>query len=90
LAAKADFRSFPSPGRGPDKDIHAYRICPKNDAVWNYAFALDSDQPERSLPLKRLSVPSGSRPWDSNPPLGLEVKACRILNWNMAGTQNIR
>jgi len=85
LPVEADFRAFHPPAHGPGKDIQAYRLFPKNDAVWNYAFMLDPDHPQQSLSLKKLPVPAGSRPWDSHPPIGLEVKARRALNWQMAG-----
>jgi hypothetical protein len=37
------------------------------------------------LTLKKLASVAGSQFWDSNPPIGLEVKARRVLNWHMKG-----
>jgi hypothetical protein len=85
LPVASDFRPFSPPSHGPGKDIRAYRVFPASTAVWNYAYELDANQPERSLKLVRLPVPADSRPWDDHPPIGLEVKARRVLNWGMAG-----
>jgi len=84
LPVEADRRQFVPPAHGPGEDIKAYRLFPK-DAVWNYALILNVDHPETSLTLKKLPAVAGSRPWDSNPLIGLEVRARRVLNWRMEG-----
>jgi hypothetical protein len=88
LGVPADWQQFEAPAYGwapTSPDIKSYRLFPKSDAVWNYALILDAEHPERSMTLKKLSVSLASRPWDSNPPIGLEVKARRVLNWRMEG-----
>jgi DUF1680 family protein len=85
LPVDTDWQLFTPPAHGPGQDIKAYRLFPKRDAVWNYALILDADHPEKSLTLKKLPTLTGSRPWDSNPPIGLEVAARRVLNWRMEG-----
>ncbi len=84
LPVDTDWRQFVPPAHGPGQDIKAYRLFPKSDA-WNYALILNADHPEMSLTLKKLPTVAGGRPWDSNPPIGLEVKARRVLNWRMEG-----
>lgn len=88
LPVETDFRLFPPPAHAPGKDIQAYRLFPKDDAVWNYAYILDPRQPDQYLTLKKLPVPPDSKPWDSHPPIGLQIKARRISNWRMAGAPN--
>ena len=85
LPVDTDWQQFEPPAHGPGQDIKAYRLFPKRDAVWSYALILDVDHPEKSLTLKKLPTMTGSRPWDSNPPIGLEVAARRVLNWRMEG-----
>ena len=84
LPVDTDWRQFTPPAHGPGEDIKAYRLFPKTND-WNYALIVNPDHPESSLTLKRLPTVAGSRPWDSNPPVGLEVKARRVLNWRMEG-----
>jgi hypothetical protein len=84
LPVEADWRQFTPPAHGPGENIRAYRLFPKN-GMWNYALIVDADHPELSLTLRKLPAVAGSRPWDSNPPVGLEVKARRVLNWRMEG-----
>ena len=88
LPVETDFRLFPPPAHAPGKDIQAYRLFPKDGAVWNYAYILDPSQPDQYLTLKKLPVSADSKPWDSHPPIGLEIKARRISNWGMAGEPN--
>ena len=88
LAVPPEWQQFEASSYGmapTSPDIESYRLFPKRDAVWNYALILDREHPERSLTLTKLSVPPESRPFDSNPPIGLEVKARRVLNWRMEG-----
>jgi DUF1680 family protein len=84
LPVDADWRQFVPPAHGPGEDIKAYRLFPK-ESNWNYALILNAEHPESSLTLKKLPAVAGSRPWDSNPPIGLEAKARRVLNWRMEG-----
>jgi DUF1680 family protein len=84
LPVEPDWRPFVPPAHGPGEDIKAFRLFPKK-SDWNYALILNSDHPESSLTLKKFPAVVGSRPWDSNPPIGLEVKARRVLNWRMEG-----
>jgi len=84
LPVAADWRPFVPPAHGPGENIKAYRLFPK-DAAWNYALIINEDHPETNLTLRKLPAVAGSRPWDSNPPVGLEVKARRVLNWRMEG-----
>ena len=85
LPVDTDWQQFEPSKHGPGQDVKTYRLFPKKDAVWSYALILDADHPERSLTLKKLPTVAGSRPWDSNPPIGLEVAARRVLNWRMEG-----
>jgi DUF1680 family protein len=80
LPVAEDWRSFPPPAQGPGRDAFAYRVLPAPGAAWNYALAVDPDHPERGVAPARLPVPAGARPWES-PPLGLKVKARKVLNW---------
>ncbi len=85
LPVQEDWQSFTAPAHGPGQDIKSYRLLPKAGAVWNYALIVDRDHPERSLSLRKLSVPDNAQPWGVHPPVGLEVKARRVLNWQMEG-----
>jgi len=85
LPVQEDWQPFKEPGHGPGKDIQSWRLFPKQGAVWNYALIVDRNHPEKSLRLRKLSVPEGAAPWGPHPPVGLEVKARRVLNWLMAG-----
>jgi DUF1680 family protein len=78
---------FKAPDHGPGKeeDIKSYRLLPENNAAWNYALMVDRDHLERDLELKQLEVPKDARPWDGSSPIGLSVKARRVLNWQMEG-----
>jgi hypothetical protein len=84
LPVDTDWRQFVPPAHGPGQDIKAFRLFPKQ-AEWNYALILNGDRPEMSLALTKLPTVAGSRPWDGNPTIGLEVKARRVLNWRMEG-----
>jgi DUF1680 family protein len=88
LGVPADWQPFEAPSYGmapTSPEIKSYRLFAKGDAAWNYALIVDPEQPELSLTLKKLPVPPESRPFDSNPPIGLEAKARRVLNWRMEG-----
>jgi len=85
LPVEEDWQTFTAPAHGPGQGIKSARLVAKEGAAWNYAVIVDRDHPERSLRLKKLSVPESAVPWDSHPPLGLEVKARRVLNWRMEG-----
>lgn len=78
---------FKAPDHGPgrEEDIKSYRLLPENNAAWNYALMIDRDHPARDLELKQLEVPQNARPWDGSSPIGLSVKARRVLNWKMEG-----
>jgi len=85
LPVPEDWRSFVAPAHGPGQDIKSCRVFPKEGTVWNYALIIDHDNPDRSLSLRKLSVPDDAPPWGPHPPVGLEVKARRVLNWQMEG-----
>ena len=85
LPVEPDWRQFTPPAHGPGENIRAYRLFPNDAASWNYALIINADHPEMSLTLKKLPTVADSRPWDANPPVGLEVKARRVLNWRMEG-----
>jgi DUF1680 family protein len=84
LPVKEDWRPFTPPAQGPGHDVVAYRIFPAEGAEWNYALVLKPEHPEDSFTLVRLPVPTGARPWEHSP-IGLQVKARKVLNWFMEG-----
>ena len=85
LPVEEDWRTFAAPAHGPGQDITSCRIFPKEGAVWNYALWVDRDHPEKDLRLRKLAVPEDAQPWGPHAPIGLEVKARRVLNWQMEG-----
>ncbi len=80
---------FTPPGSAPTQAperIVAWRVLPSKAAVWNYAVARPGSQETESAPtLVRLDVPRNARPWE-HAPVGLRVRARRVLNWQMEGT----
>lgn len=84
LPVAEDWRQFTPPSQGPGHDVVAYRVFPAEGAEWNYALVLKAEHPEQSFTPVRVPVPAGSRPWE-HPPIGLEVKARKVLNWFMEG-----
>ena len=85
LPVAEDWRTFTAPAHGPGQGVKDCRLFPKEGAVWNYALIVDRDHPERDLKLRKLPVPEDAQPWGPHPPVGLEVKARRVLNWLMEG-----
>ena len=85
LPVQEDWQSFVAPAHGPGQGIESCRVLVKEGAAWNYALVIDRDHPEQSLSLRKLEVPEGAQPFDTHPPIGLEVKARRVLNWKMEG-----
>lgn len=67
--------------------IMSYRILPDPDAEWNYALVINGERIEDSFTLTPIRVPPDGRPWE-HPPLGLRVKARRVLNWRMDGEED--
>jgi hypothetical protein len=88
LPVTAQWLPFTPPAHAPGKDIRAFRLLPEKDAVWNYALIVDSEKPGRSFTLQKLAVTPGAKPWDQHSPIGLAVKARRVLNWSMEGEPN--
>jgi uncharacterized protein len=84
LPVAEDWQPFVPPARGPGKDCVAYRVLPAQGACWSYALVLPPGSPETGFTPVRLDVQTGSAPW-TNPPLGLRVKARRVLNWPLEG-----
>ncbi len=85
LPVLEDWQSFVAPAHGPGQEIKSCRLFPKEGTVWNYALIIDREHPEQSVHLKRVPVPDHALPWGPHPALGLEVKARRVLNWQMEG-----
>jgi hypothetical protein len=85
LPVREDWRPFVAPAHGPGQDIVSCRLFPKDGAAWNYALVIDREHPEQSLSLRKLPVPEDAQPFGPHPPVGLEVKARRVLNWKMEG-----
>jgi len=83
LPVEEDWQSFVGPAHGPGQDIKSWRLFPKEGSIWSYALIIDHNNPERSLSLRKLS--EDAQPWGPHPPCGLEVKARRVLNWQMEG-----
>jgi hypothetical protein len=84
LPVAEDWQPFTPPAHGPGQNIVAYRVLPRPDAAWNYALVLDPAHPEQSFNLVHLPAPAESRPWEHSP-IGLQVKARRVLNWQLVG-----
>jgi hypothetical protein len=87
MPIKGDWIKLNAAYNGPGKDPLSYNVLPKKDAVWNYGLIVDKENPEKSITLKKLNVPENSLPWE-HPPIALEVKAKRILNWEPEGTSD--
>jgi DUF1680 family protein len=88
LPVAAEWLPFTPPAHAPGKDIRAFRLLPEKNAIWNYALIVDAENPDRSFTLEKLTVPANGKPWDNHPPIGLAVKARRVLNWFMEGESN--
>jgi hypothetical protein len=84
LPVAEDWQKFDPPAQGPGQGIVAYRLFPAEGAAWNYALVLDPAQPETSFTPVTLPVPANARAWEF-PPIGLKVKARRVLNWYIEG-----
>lgn len=84
LPVKENWQDFTAPSHGPGTELRSCRVMPAEGAAWNFAVELDLEHPEKSLQLVKLDVPTTSRPWE-NSPLGLRMKARRVLNWHMEG-----
>jgi hypothetical protein len=85
LSVRENWRPFVAPAHGPGQDAESCRLFPKDGAAWNYALVIDREHPEQSLSLRKLPVPEDAQPFGPHPPVGLEVKARRVLNWKMEG-----
>ena len=84
LPVKEEWQPFEAPAHGPGQGIKSCRVFAARDAAWNYALLIDREHPESSLSLTRLPVSQDGRPWE-HPPLGLQVRARRVLSWRMDG-----
>lgn len=84
LPVKEDWRPFTPPAKGPGQGIVAYRLLLGEGAEWNFALVLDPAHPEQSFTPVQLPVPEGARPWEY-PPIGLQVRARKVLNWYVEG-----
>jgi hypothetical protein len=84
LPVKENWQQFTPPARGPGQGVVAYRVLPDAGAEWNYAMLLQPDRPEDSFKMMKLSVARDSLPWQ-NAPIGLQVKARKVLNWRLQG-----
>ncbi|MCL5995111.1 MAG: glycoside hydrolase family 127 protein [Chloroflexi bacterium] len=84
LPVQEEWQPFEPPARGPGKGVVAYRVLPRTNAPWNYALVLHHPQPEENFTLVSLPVPPDRRPWECAP-IGLQVKARKVLNWHIQG-----
>ena len=87
LPVAEDWQPFKAAAHGPGKRLRSYQILPRRGARWNLALELDPDYPEASLELVRLRALSDGSPW-AQPPVGLKVKARRVLNWRLEGARD--
>ena len=78
------WQRFEPPAHGPGQGVVAYRVLPAPDADWAWALVLKHDPPDLNFERAALFAPPQSRPWEY-PPIGLRVKARRVLNWHMRG-----
>lgn len=73
-------------GLAYDKEHLSYRILPKKGTNWNYALIVDKANPNKSFTLKRLPENKNAVLW-KDAPVGLEVKARQVMNWELEGTK---
>ncbi|MHB0999214.1 MAG: beta-L-arabinofuranosidase domain-containing protein [Armatimonadota bacterium] len=81
---KFDARWVHGPAR--DKEHPSYRIFPEKGSSWNYALIVDKANPEKSFTLKQFPQDDKKVLW-KDPIVGLEVKARKVLNWELEGTK---
>jgi DUF1680 family protein len=84
LPVEEDWQRFKPPAQGPGAEVVAYRVLPATGAAWNYALILDPANLDGSVAIEHVDVPAEARPWECAP-LGLTVRARRVLNWYMEG-----
>jgi hypothetical protein len=84
LPVQEQWQRFEPPARGPGQGVVAYRVLPVPGAAWNYALVLRQGEPEASFTLVKLPAPPDGRPWEYAP-IGLQVKARKVLNWQLQG-----
>jgi DUF1680 family protein len=88
MPAVEDWRKFDARWvHGPvhDKEHASYRLLPKKGSSWNYALIVDKADPGSSFTLKNLPQTAKSILW-KDAPIGLQVKARKVLNWKLEGT----
>lgn len=74
-------------GPAHDKKSAAYRILPKKGSIWNYALVVDKAHPDKSFTLKSFPAHADSVLW-KDIPIGLEVKARKVLDWQIEGSKD--
>lgn len=70
-----------------DKEHLSFRVMPRKGAIWNYALIVDKAHPEKSFTLKRFADSRNGVLWKDYP-LGLTVKARKVLNWEIEGPKD--
>ncbi len=84
LPVKAIRKPLPKPWKkGPGKQI-SFELLPDPKCAWNYAMVLNHRRPGESFELVQLHAPANAKPWE-HAPLGLRVRARRVLNWHIEG-----
>jgi hypothetical protein len=79
-----EWKKFKSILNAPISDVVSYRLMPKKGAAWNYGLVLDEKKLDKCFKMKTLKRPRGGYPFQ-HPPVGLEVRARRVLNWKQEG-----
>lgn len=84
LPVKEEWQRYTAPAHGPGQDIISCRIVAADDAEWNYALVFEESTLQTDFTAVKLETGENALPFGESP-IGLRVKAKKVLNWYREG-----